>query len=127
MPSVRTLGFSWGSGFASSLGEAMAGATAPAVFFGVPSMNTDLEVEVLWGVGRNDPSEPQGGHREGIAERSEGARPAGRRTGTGYQAGRLRASGPMTAKLSRPRSRFVDPALVQGQPVFLPGEISPHS
>ncbi len=35
----------------------------------VPSMNIDLEVEVLWGVGRNDPSEPQGADREGSAER----------------------------------------------------------
>ena len=33
--------------------------------FSVPSMNIDLEVEVLWGVGRNDPSEPQGTDREG--------------------------------------------------------------
>ena len=30
----------------------------------VPSMNIDQEVEVLWGVGRNDPSEPQGEDRE---------------------------------------------------------------
>jgi len=36
----------------------------------VPSMNIDLEVEVLWGVGRNNPSEPQGDDREGIAESS---------------------------------------------------------
>jgi len=40
----------------------------------VPSMNGDSEVEVLWGVGRSDPSEPQGeGNRtarEGGAERS---------------------------------------------------------
>lgn len=33
-------------------------------------MNIDLEVEVLWGVGRNAPSEPQGADREGSAERS---------------------------------------------------------
>ena len=33
-------------------------------------MNIDLEVEVLWGVGRNDPSEPQGADREGSAESS---------------------------------------------------------
>jgi len=36
----------------------------------VPSMIIDLEVEVLWEVGRNDPSEPQGADREGSAERS---------------------------------------------------------
>jgi len=33
-------------------------------------MNIDLEVEVLWEVGRNDPSEPQGDVREEVAERS---------------------------------------------------------
>jgi hypothetical protein len=41
--------------------------------FCVPSMTIDLEVQVLWGVGRNDPSNPQGELvpiREGGAERS---------------------------------------------------------
>jgi hypothetical protein len=33
-------------------------------------MGIDLEVEVLWGVGRNNPSEPQGEERERIAESS---------------------------------------------------------
>ena len=33
-------------------------------------MNIDLEVGVLWEVGRNDPSEPQGEPREGVAESS---------------------------------------------------------
>ena len=68
----------------------------PAVLC-VPSMNTDLEVQVLWGVGRNDPSEPQGDDREVSAERSGVARPVGRRTETGSEARRLRASGQMTA------------------------------
>jgi hypothetical protein len=36
----------------------------------VPSMTIDLEVKVLWEVGRNDPSEPQGDNRERVAERS---------------------------------------------------------
>ena len=45
-------------------------AAPAALHFSVPSMNIDLEVEVLWGVGRNDPSEPQGTDREGSAERS---------------------------------------------------------
>jgi hypothetical protein len=56
-------------------------------------MNIDLEVEVLWGVGRNDPSEPQGDNRERVAERSgerdlrdDEQKPDRRR-------GRLRASG----------------------------------
>ena len=33
-------------------------------------MIIDLEVKVLWEVGRNDPSEPQGADREGSAESS---------------------------------------------------------
>ena len=33
-------------------------------------MNIDLEVEVLWEVGRNDPSQPQGADREESAESS---------------------------------------------------------
>ena len=36
----------------------------------VPSMNIDLEVKALWGVGRKDPSEPQGDDRERVTERS---------------------------------------------------------
>ena len=36
----------------------------------VPSMIIDSEVKVLWEVGRNDPSEPQGADREGSAESS---------------------------------------------------------
>ena len=72
----------------------------------VPSMNIDLEVKVLWEVGRDDPSEPQGADREGSTERSGVARPVGRRTETGYEAGRIRASGHVTAKLSRPKRRL---------------------
>ena len=33
-------------------------------------MIIDLEVKVLWEVGRDDPSEPQGADREGSAESS---------------------------------------------------------
>jgi len=36
----------------------------------VPSVIIDLEVKVLRGVGRNDPSELQGDNRESVAERS---------------------------------------------------------
>jgi len=35
----------------------------------VPSVIIDLEVKVLRGVGRNDPSELQGDNRESVAER----------------------------------------------------------
>jgi hypothetical protein len=48
---------------------AMVAAAAPP-HLSVPSMNIDLEVEVLWGVGRNDPSKPQGADCEGSAESS---------------------------------------------------------
>ena len=41
------------------------------LFFGVPSMNDGLGVQVPRGVGRSDPSDPQGGDREGTAERSD--------------------------------------------------------
>jgi hypothetical protein len=33
-------------------------------------MNIDLEVKVLWRVGRNNPSKPQGDNRESVAESS---------------------------------------------------------
>lgn len=88
-------------------------------FSGVPSMNIDLEVEVLWGVGRNDPSEPQGADREGSAEGSGERDLWGDVQEPDMRQGEIRASGPLTAKLSRPRKRFVDPALVQGQPMIL--------
>jgi hypothetical protein len=89
-------------------------------------MNTDLEVEVLWEVGRSDPSEPQGVNRERHAERSGERDPWGDEQKPDRRRDGIRASGQMTAKLSRPSRRFVDPALVQGQSVVLPGEISPH-
>lgn len=41
-----------------------------AAFFGVLSMNDVLGVRVPRGVGRSDPSDPQGGDREETAERS---------------------------------------------------------
>ena len=77
--------------------------TRTGFFFCVPSMNIDLEVKVLWGVDRNDPSEPQGDDRERIAERSgerdlrgDEQKPDRRRGEKGERAS--------TAKLSRPRS-----------------------
>ncbi len=71
----------------------------------VPGMGDGLEVGVLRGVGRSDSSEPQGADREGSAERSGVANPTSRRTETGSEAVPSRASGPQTAKLSRPRLR----------------------
>jgi hypothetical protein len=49
------------------------GAHGSRAFVSVPSMTLDLEVKVLWEVDRNDPSQPQGDDREGVAE-SSGAR-----------------------------------------------------
>jgi hypothetical protein len=80
----------------------------------VPSMNIDLEVKVLWRVGRNNPSEPQGEDRERIAEssgerdlRGDEQKPDRRRSESG-RAGKQPRS-PM-----RPRKHSVDRALVQG-------------
>ncbi len=70
-------------------------------------MGDDLEVEVLRGVGRSDPSEPQGEMIPSArAALKEGAsESASRGTRTGYEAVPSRASGQMTVKLSRPRLR----------------------
>ncbi len=50
-----------------------------------------------------------------------------RRTETGYEALQARASGRMTAKLSRPKASGVNPAIVQRRSRPLPGEISPYA
>ena len=93
--------------------------------FCVPSMGIGQKVQVLWGVDRDDPSETLGVNRERRAERSEVARPVGRRAGIGYEAVQLKVSVQMGAKLLRSRSCVLkNPALVQGQPMFVPGEIS---
>jgi hypothetical protein len=42
-----------------------------------------------------------------------GSEATSRRTGTGYEAMPIRASGHMTAKLSRPKVGSVDPAVVR--------------
>jgi len=44
--------------------------TLPPLINCVPSLAFDLEVEVLWKVGRNDPSKPRGDDRERVAESS---------------------------------------------------------
>ena len=65
----------------------------------VPSMITDSEVKVLWGVGRDDPSEPQGEDREKVAEssgkrdlRGDGQKPDTRRDRSGRAAKEPRSS-----------------------------------
>jgi hypothetical protein len=52
---------------------------------------------------------------------------ASRRTGTGYKAWWVRASGRETAKPWRPRSHCVDPAVVRERSRSLTGEVSPHA
>ena len=90
----------------------------------MPSMTTDLEVRVLRELGRGDPSEAQGADREVDAEGSvERIRGLTNRNRIGGAHGR--ASGHVTAKLSRPRAVSVNPAVVRRRPVILPGEISP--
>ncbi len=90
-------------------------------------MNIDQEVEVLWEGGRTDPSEPQGDNRERVAE-SSGERDlrgdvqkSDQRRGESERAGKKPQSSP------RPKTDLVNPAPVQGQPMFLPGEISPYA
>ena len=84
----------------------------------MPSMNIDLEVKVLWGVGRNDPSEPQGDDRERLAEssgerdlRGDVQKPDRRRRYSG------RAGKEPRALATKEWS--VNPALVQGQSMSL--------
>jgi hypothetical protein len=62
--------------------------------------------------------------REDGAEGSGVAKSLSRRTEIGYEALWTRASGPLTAKLLRPRGSGVDPAVVRRRPPFLFGEIS---
>jgi len=100
-------------------GGLRSGSGCAAAFYCVPSMAIDWEVQVLWEVGRNDPSEPQGENRERLAESSGVTRPVGRRTETGYEAGWIRANGQLTVKLSATKRSSVNPALVQGQPMSL--------
>src|SRR5574341_2176624 len=83
-----------------------------------------LEVKVLRGPGRRDPSEAQGVDREVGAERSvERIRGLTNRNRIAGVHGR--ASGHATAKLLRPRAVSVNPAVVRRRSEILPGEISP--
>ena len=86
-------------------------------------MVTDLEVRVLREPGRGDPSEAQGVDREVGAERSV-ERIRGLTNRNRIRGVHGRASGHVTAKLSRPRAVSVNPAVVRRRPVALPGEIS---
>jgi hypothetical protein len=85
----------------------------------VPSMGDGLGVEVPRGVGRSDSSEPQGADREGSTERSGVANPTSRRTEIGYEAVPSRASGHVTAKLSRPKLRCCKSGGCSGKVVVL--------
>ena len=78
---------------------------------GVPSMSTTWRCKSSGEAGRSDPE--QTARRRSVARRlatrpalkEAGSEAASRRTETGYEASPGRASGPMTAKLSRPRLR----------------------
>jgi len=92
----------------------------------VPSMTAGLEVEVLRGPGRGDPSEAQGLHREVATERSvKRIRGLTYRNRIGGVHGR--ASGHVTAKLWRPHPASVNPAVVRRRAAVLPGEVSPYA
>lgn len=93
----------------------------------VPSMGTGLEVKVLWGVDRNDPSKPQSGERELVAERSGERDLRGDEQKPDMRRGRQGRAGKKPQSSRDQESGCVNPALVQGQSVFLPGEISPYT
>ena len=90
-------------------------------------MGTGLEVEVLWGVDRDDLSKPQGDERERVAERSGERDLRGDEQKPDMRRGRQGRAGKKPQSSRDQESGCVDPALVQGQPEFLPGEISPHT
>ncbi len=90
-------------------------------------MGTGLEVKVLWGVDRNDPSKPQGDKRERVAERSGERDLRGDEKKSDIRHGRQRRAGKKPRSFRDQESGCVNPALVQGQSVFLPGEISLHA
>ncbi len=100
--------------------------SAPAVAFVCPAWAPTRRCKSFGDLVAGTRANRQATGREASAESSGRARPAGRRTETGYEAGPTRASGQMTAKLFATKGSPVDPALVQGQSVRLPGEISPH-
>jgi hypothetical protein len=89
-------------------------------------MGIDLEVKVLPELGHRDRSNPQGGNREGAAEgsgeRTRGPTNRNRIRGVGDQGERAIDREALVTK-----GTCVDPAVVRGRPMFLPGEISPHA
>jgi len=72
-----------------------------------------LEVKVLWGTWSQGPRANRKAPTAREALKEAGSEAASRRTGTGYEAGPIRASGQATAKLSRPKVGDVDPAAVR--------------
>ena len=91
----------------------------------VPSMKPTRRCKFSEEAGRSDPEQTA---RRRSGESRPAARPAlkeagseiaSRRTETGYEALLSRASGLVTAKLSRPKRNGVDPAVVRGKSSFL--------
>jgi len=73
----------------------------------------DVEVKVLWGTRSQGPRANRKAPTAREALKEAGSEAAGRRTGTGYEAMPTRASGQVTAKLSRPKVGSVNPAAVR--------------
>jgi len=91
----------------------------------VPSMKPTRRCKFSGEAGRSNPEQTA---RRRSGESRPTARPAlkeagseiaSRRTETGYEASLSRASGLVTAKLSRPKRNGVDPAVVRGKSSFL--------
>ena len=89
-------------------------------------MGIDLEVEVLLGLGHEDQSEAQGVVREAAAERSvERTRGLTYRNRMGGAVGQGEWAQDHEALVTE--ASRVDPAVVRGRPMLLPGEISPYA
>ena len=73
----------------------------------------DVEVKVLWGTRSQGPRANRKVPTVREALKEAGNEAASRRTGTGYEARPTRASGHVTAKLSRPKVGSVDPAVAR--------------
>src|SRR6266542_3032403 len=85
----------------------------PAPFRMCAQHGRDLEVKVLWGSWSQRPRANRKAPTARGALKEAGSEAASRRTETGYEAKPPRASGHVTAKLSRPRGGGVDPAVAR--------------
>src|SRR6266545_5399072 len=94
--------------------RARAGASALCASELCAQHGRDEEVKVLWGTRSQGPRANRKALTAREALKEAGNETASRRIETGYEAAPTRASGQLTAKLSRPKEGTVDPAVVRG-------------